>query len=916
VHGRTLDEAIGTCDGSSTPNQMRELLHRFVMVCRTMAYAHGRSIVHRNLKPEKIILGEYGETLVLDWGLATRLPDAGSAKSPHGGLAEEHPRHGSATDDVSAIPDTATLAPRQGASGRTEAFDAAADIQSLGEILHQILKGRPADIRASSGATAEQGRAGNPPRPASGRRRIPRALEAICLKAMERRSEERYSTANALAADVQAWLDDEPVTAHVESRFEQLCRWCRHHRAVLANGVLLLFALITIVSIVAAVVGRAQGRTKAAEVLAAQFARQAAEAEQQAREKELEASRRSDDAEQARAEAAEAIRKAVQAAWAADEARARVDQLEIDLKAKTEQTEELKKQIDQAREELSAAEARVAAETQRALDANRRVESLEAGAAALRREAEELRELSSQLTRLATASGEPRPLAPTAAEIAWEDFTEHGAAAFDVASSDKAFSILSRDVSRCCDGRCALRLDTLSGAEVTVAYPATRDAAWNLVARRHLTFAMWVDDARTSLRPGFPRVRIGRGSSWIQLEPQAHILGGTINTWTHVSVPIAGDSTWKRTDVNNPDLTCIDWIEICVAAENRGFAVWFDAVGIEPPLAVAPFNAMQARLYQQVWAEYLGVPLEVTNSIGMKLILIPPGEFDMGATQEEIDRSLREVVERRLPSDFLSFPPRMGPRHRVRITKPFYLGKHEVAKYEFRKFVEEAGYQTQAEKSPGSTLTWDWTASQFSYGTETWREPGIPQEDDHPVQCVSRSDANDFCAWLRAKEETVYRLPSEAEWEYACRAGTVTRFFTGDAEDSLEGFANLSDLSAMRVAPGRQTVFNWDDGYPFTSPIGTFKANGFGLHDMQGNAAEYCDDWHSRDYYNAAPLEDPSGPESGEGYSTRSGCWESWYVPEMMSSYRGAVPAHIVHRFFGFRLAKSCAATRHGRTVP
>jgi len=616
VCGRKLDEVIGTRGMSRTPTGTRELLRRFVMVCQTIAFAHARGILHRNLKSENILLGECGETLVLDWGSAKRLPGAGSLEASQGTPAEQRGGRGPATVEAGGAPDSAAPhVPLEAASGQAEGLDPATDIRGLGTVLHHILTGQPARADASSDEAIERAGAADAPKHLGMRRRVPRPMAAICLKAMACRPEDLYPTANALAADVQAWLNDEPVAAHVESRIEQLGRWSRRHRAMLANSVLLLFVLIVVISVVAAVVGRAGARTKAAETLAARLGRQAVAAERQAGEKEQEAARRSNEARKARAEAAQSIRMAMHAARTAEEAKTRVQQLETDLKIKTAQTEELERQIEQARADLAAAEARVTAETERALAANRRLESLQAEETTLRLEAGRLRALSGQLAQLAAGSEEPQPQASGTSDNAWEDFTEQGAAAFAVNSADKAISILTSDTSYCCNGRCSLRLDTLSGSEVTVTYPATRDAEWNLAAQKQLSLALSVDDARTSFRPGFPRIRIGRGSSWIQLEPQADVLDKTVNTWTRASVPIAGDATWKRTEVNHPDLSGIDWIEICVAAENRGFGVWFDAVGIEPPRGDDPIDAQQARPYEKAWAGHLRAPMEGTNLI-------------------------------------------------------------------------------------------------------------------------------------------------------------------------------------------------------------------------------------------------------------------------------------------------------------
>ena len=159
-------------------------------------------------------------------------------------------------------------------------------------------------------------------------------------------------------------------------------------------------------------------------------------------------------------------------------------------------------------------------------------------------------------------------------------------------------------------------------------------------------------------------------------------------------------------------------------------------------------------------------PKEITNSISMTLKLIPAGDFDMGTSPEEM-RAILHVpdADRGLCSD-------EQPRHHVRITRPFYIGTTEVTRGQFRRFVESEAYLTDAERADGGH---GWNAAEgkpegpsHSY---SWRYNGFEQTDDHPVTNVTWNDAVAFCGWLSRIEKVVYRLPTEAEWEYACRAG-------------------------------------------------------------------------------------------------------------------------------------------------
>ncbi|MCI0463243.1 MAG: bifunctional serine/threonine-protein kinase/formylglycine-generating enzyme family protein [Gemmataceae bacterium] len=245
---------------------------------------------------------------------------------------------------------------------------------------------------------------------------------------------------------------------------------------------------------------------------------------------------------------------------------------------------------------------------------------------------------------------------------------------------------------------------------------------------------------------------------------------------------------------------------------------------------------------------------EIKNTLGMQLVLIPKGTFQMGSPESDKERFTNEH------------------QHEVEITKPFYLGKFEVTKGEFAAFVQATGYKTEAEKGGKGGYGID-TKGNWSQKPEyTWRNPGFEQTDRHPVVNVSWNDAVVFCEWLSAKEGKKYRLPTEAEWEYSCRAGTTTRYHSGDDPKTLATVGNVADASAKRKFPGWTTI-KADDGYVFTAPAGQFKANAFGLHDMHGNVWEWCQDWYKEDYYQTSPREDPQGPGAGVYRVIRGGSW-------------------------------------------
>lgn len=184
---------------------------------------------------------------------------------------------------------------------------------------------------------------------------------------------------------------------------------------------------------------------------------------------------------------------------------------------------------------------------------------------------------------------------------------------------------------------------------------------------------------------------------------------------------------------------------------------------------------------------------------------------------------------------------------------------------QFAQFAEASQYRTEAEKDGQGGLVFnaeirDWKRT----AGLTWRNPGIPQHGSHPVVMVSWNDAQAFCNWLGARERKTCRLPTEAESEYACRAGTTSFWYVGNEERELRRVANIADSSFKRQFPAATANVPWDDGYPFTAPVGRFEPNAFGLYDMHGNVWEWCHDWYDAKYYERSPVEDPKGPSSGK----------------------------------------------------
>jgi formylglycine-generating enzyme required for sulfatase activity/tRNA A-37 threonylcarbamoyl transferase component Bud32 len=249
----------------------------------------------------------------------------------------------------------------------------------------------------------------------------------------------------------------------------------------------------------------------------------------------------------------------------------------------------------------------------------------------------------------------------------------------------------------------------------------------------------------------------------------------------------------------------------------------------------------------------------ITNSIGMKLVRIPAGSFRMGSTAAEDERTEDE-----------------GPAHTVRITQPFYMGIYEVRQREYLAVMGKNPSRFTADAGGGL---------------------------DHPVENVSWEDAMEFCRKLSDQEEEkragrVYRLPTEAEWEYACRAGTQTAVHYGDSLSSRQ--ANFDGNSPYGGAAKGPYVEK-------TTKVGSYEPNAFGLYDMHGNVSEWCLDYYSSTYYDDSPETDPQCKQRSDGRVLRGGSWinlgrycraafRSWHAPSLRSSYVGFRVVSVVER--------------------
>lgn len=232
----------------------------------------------------------------------------------------------------------------------------------------------------------------------------------------------------------------------------------------------------------------------------------------------------------------------------------------------------------------------------------------------------------------------------------------------------------------------------------------------------------------------------------------------------------------------------------------------------------------------------------VFTSFGQRLVPIPAGRFRMGSPDNEPDRDPDEA------------------QHSVNLTRPFYLAATPVTVGQFRAFAEATAYQSVAEHTFG--VGWQPGEQTWQRGTGyNWRNPGWHQPRTHPVVNLQWDDVFAFCTWLGQRDGREYRLPTEAEWEYACRAGTTTTFSCGES------------LSTKEANYDGRTQDGQGDWVGATTAVGAYPANAFGLFDLHGNVWEWCSDWYDVYYYERGRKSNPPGPRNGFGRVLRGGSW-------------------------------------------
>lgn len=355
----------------------------------------------------------------------------------------------------------------------------------------------------------------------------------------------------------------------------------------------------------------------------------------------------------------------------------------------------------------------------------------------------------------------------------------------------------------------------------------------------------------------------------------------TLAGWTAERIKLGSTSTQSLALLGQMDIAKL--ISGSVGKIGNRYSVslnLFDTENAKAEKSISEFCRTEDELIELVQTtvrKLLGGPVEAsiaerkeldktfTNSIGMEFVLVPEGRFIMGSPPAELGRN-----------------PNEGPQHEVQITKSFYMGKYEVKVSEFREFAKATGYKTDAETKGGAWILkmdkWEKKAGVY------WDNPVFSQKETHPVTSVSWNDATEYAKWLSKKTGHSYRLPTEAEWEYAGRAGSKSAYSFGPDASELGKYAWYFDNSGSK-----------------THPVGQKKPNAWGLYDMQGNVLEWCQDWYG--IYAPGFVVDPIGPTSGLTRVSRGGGWGTGTKDTRCAMRRSGPPSNPSDRV-GFRLVR------------
>ena len=802
-------------DGWNTTRVLNLLLR----VCEAMAFAHSKGVIHRDLKPANIMVGRFGEVYVMDWGIA-RVQGTEDRKDlrirqniPQTSIVRSDRKEGSASEDSPDSPlltmdgdvvGTPAYMPIEQAEGRVEEIGPESDVYSLGAILYELLAGQMPYVRPGarmSPRTILQAVIHGPPKPLEELApSAPPELVAIADKAMARSKEDRYSTTVELAEELRAFLENRVVQAYRTGALVELRKWVQRNKALAGSLVAATLLALGGTTAIAVVTNQKNDEIQAVNVDLEKREREATAAKALAERREGEAKASAQLAQQREREA--------------NEAKALAGQREGEAKAAAKQ----------ASDEL---------ERRRRLSDLTLVAQLQAREGLLWPARPDLVEDMKQW--LADAETLRGNLPDHEVELAR---LRESAAEVDDASLAEALarSTRARDYADAAEMQAVLEdslnaLDTSAdNAAVGNEHTAHADELRTNLESLETLRRNFEADARESIRwrfPGDTDAKFRHDNLTALIEGAQTLLDEELGLVVSVRERLARAELIEEETVDGEFDAWVGAMEGIASSEKYGgWELPREQVGLVP-IGPDPDSGLW-----EFWQVESGSRPErdedteritVTDEMGIVLVLIPGGTFWMGASRDpgspNHDPEAHEIEEL--------------PVHEVTL-EPYLFSKYELTQAQWFRLTGERPSEWEAGGFFGQLIL-----------------------DTNPVESVSWEDC------MRVLPRYGMRLPTEAQWECACRAGSGSPWWCGDLDSIAgRGFAgNLFDEGSVvsRGAPERWgTREAWDDGHAVHAPVGTFRANGYGLYDVLGNVSEWCEDWYFMQAYSM-----PFSPEDG-----------------------------------------------------